>query len=255
MSPPEQAFVAHPVGDLYQAMGGPRDRQLRYGEGFTITERRDGFAFGQSPDAGHRGWLLEAAVLPEAERPAPTHWVSARQTHAYAEPDFKAPERAALAHLSKLAVSGQEGRFSQTEIGWVPTAHLSDAKASDPVAVAELYLGVPYLWGGNSIWGLDCSGLIHAALLACGYACPSDSGPQEAGLGRTLPTGTPPERGDLLFWKGHVAWVVDASTLLHANVHHMAVAYEPTEAAIARIEAQGDGPVTAHKRLGDCDER
>lgn len=243
-------FVTHPVTDLYQEIGQNRDRQLRYGEQFVITERQDAFAFGQSPDAGHSGWLLEAAVMPEAERPAPTHWVSARQTHAYAEPDFKAPERAALPHLSKLVVSGQEGRFSQTELGWIPTVHLSDTHAKDPVTMAELYLGVPYLWGGNSIWGVDCSGLVHAALLACGQACPSDSGPQEAGLGRTLPTGTPPERGDLLFWKGHVAWVVDADTLLHANAYHMAVVHEPLEPAIARIKAQGDGPVTAHKRLG-----
>jgi cell wall-associated NlpC family hydrolase len=255
MNAPELAFVAHPVADLFQAVGGPRDRQLRYGEGVTITSRRDGFAFGQSPDAGHRGWLLEAAVLPEVERSAPTHWVSARQTHAYAEPDFKAPERAALPHLSKLAVSGQDGRFSQTEIGWVPTAHLSDAKARDPVSVAELYLGAPYLWGGNSIWGLDCSGLVHAALIACGHACPSDSGEQEAELGKALPPDTAPKRGDLLFWTGHVAWVVNAETLLHANVHHMAVAHEPLQVAIARIEAQGDGPVTAHKRLGGWDER
>jgi hypothetical protein len=250
MTSPAPTFVAYPVTDLYQELGQTRDRQLRYGEQFVISERKDGFAFGQSPDAGHSGWLLEAAVMPGDARPEPTHWVRARQTHAYAAPDFKSPERAGLVHLSKLAVSGQEGRFSQTELGWIPTAHLSDNTACDPVTVAEVYLGVPYLWGGNSIWGVDCSGLVHAALLACGCACPSDSGPQEAGLGRTLPTGTPPERGDLLFWKGHVAWVVDGRTLLHANVHHMAVAYEPIEEAIARIEAQGDGPVTAHKRLG-----
>ncbi len=250
----EASFVAHPVADLFQGPGQGRDRQLRYGEGFTIHERRDGFAFGRSEDAGHEGWLLEAAVMPADQRGAPTHWISARQTHAFAAPDFKAPERAGLTHLSKLCVTGQEGRFSNTEIGWVPTAHLTDKYASDPVAVAEAYLGVPYLWGGNSIWGVDCSGLVHAGLLACGRSCPSDSGPQEDRVGRTLPPGTPPERGDLLFWAGHVAWVVDAATILHANVHHMAVAYEPLKAAIARIEAQGDGLVTAHKRLGGQDE-
>jgi len=96
--------------------------------------------------------------------------------------------------------------------------------------------------------------LVHAALIACGRSCPSDSGPQAAGLGRVVPPETPPERGDLLFWAGHVALVVDATTILHANVHHMAVAYEPLNAAIARIKAQGDGPVTAHKRLGGQDE-
>jgi cell wall-associated NlpC family hydrolase len=117
------------------------------------------------------------------------------------------------------------------------------------VAVAELFLGTPYLWGGNSRWGLDCSGLVQAGLLACGLACPGDSGDQERELGTAPPEGTPAQRGDLLFWRGHVAWVSGDNMLLHANAHHMAVVFEPMDQAIARIEAQGDGPVTAHKRL------
>jgi hypothetical protein len=248
---PDHYYVAKPVADLRQRPELGRDRQLRYGEHFGFGESRsDGFVLGRSEDTHHSGWVAEGDVLPASARAAPTHRVWVRQTHAYAEPDFKSPEVAALPHLSKLVVSGQEGRFSQTELGWIPTVHLSDAYAKDPVTVAELYLGVPYLWGGNSIWGLDCSGLVHAALLACGVDCPSDSGMQERALGEDASPDTSPRRGDLLFWKGHVAWVVDDETLLHANAYHMATAYEPITKAIERIAAQGDGPVTAHKRLG-----
>ena len=113
-----------------------------------------------------------------------------------------------------------------------------------------MFLGTPYLWGGNSRLGIDCSGLVQASLLACGIPCPGDSGPQERALGNYAPpNGSAYLRGDLLFWKGHVALVRDSETLIHANVFHMAVAVEPLQPAIDRILTQGDGPVTAHKRL------
>ena len=118
---------------------------------------------------------------------------------------------------------------------------------SDPATVAQLHFGVPYLWGGNSTLGIDCSGLVAAALRACDIACPADSDMQQQVLGR--PFEGEYERGDLLFWKGHVGMMVDPETLIHANAHHMATAYEPIERAILRIAAQGDGPVIARRRL------
>ena len=244
-----------PVADLRKEPGAGRDRQLRHGEDFVVETRRDGHAFGHSVMAGHRGWLAEDALGPGDTPPDRLHSVCARQTHAYALPDLKSPERCALPHLARVAVLRHEGRFAETAMGWIPVQHLTDALETDPVAVAALYLGVPYLWGGNSIWGIDCSGLVHAALTACGTACPSDSGPQERALGETLPEGTPPRRGDLLFWKGHVAWVSDPDTILHANAHAMAVTHEPLRAAIARIEAQGGGPVTRHARMAGTPPR
>ncbi|WP_349537753.1 NlpC/P60 family protein [Sagittula sp. NFXS13] len=247
---PRAHFVATPVLDLSLDPGGRRDRQLRYGEAFDVLERRDGYAFGTALTANYVGWVDVAALRAEDARQGDLFTVSARATHVYPAPDFKCPEGPSLPHGAAVRVQQTQNRFSLTELGWVPTAHLTQDTARDPVAVAALYLGTPYLWGANSSFGIDCSGLVQAALTGVGMAAPGDSDLQERALGDTLATGTPPERGDLLFWKGHVAWVADADTLLHANAYHMATAYEPITAAIARIERQGDGPVTRHARLG-----
>ena len=118
---------------------------------------------------------------------------------------------------------------------------------ADPVAVACRFLGTPYVWGGNTGWGIDCSGLVQAALLACGIACPGDSDLQQAAFAEPGRDGRL-EPGELVFWSGHVAMAMDADRLIHANAHDMAVAIEPALAAVARIEAAGDGPVTGRGR-------
>ncbi|MGR3760973.1 C40 family peptidase [Roseobacteraceae bacterium NS-SX3] len=247
-APEAPRHVAVPVADLLRAPEGARDRQLLYGEAVTVRETRHGWAFVQAAKDGYEGYLNEELLAPLIDA---THWVSAPATHAYAEADFKSKDLNTFSFGSRLRVRGRVGRFAETEAGFVPAAHLLplEARLEDPVAVAEGFLGTPYLWGGNSRFGIDCSGLVQAALLACGLPCPGDSGVQEAELGTQLPAGSPHERGDLLFWKGHVALVRDAASIIHANAHAMAVAIEPLQAAIERIAAQGDGPVTAHKRL------
>ncbi|MEM7596956.1 MAG: NlpC/P60 family protein [Pseudomonadota bacterium] len=249
-APGTPAMVNTPLVDLLREPGGARDRQLCLGEGVLVYELHQGWAYVEAVRDGYVGYLPARDV---GDMPARTHRVSARATHLYAEPDFKTRERVTLSLGAMVAVTGQANdRFSATGSGlFVPTAHLTPVTemAHDPVDVAEQLLGTPYLWGGNSSFGTDCSGLVQMACLACGIACPGDADMQEDTLGTNLSEDAPLQRGDLLFWDGHVAWMADASTLIHANAHHMATAYEPLDAALVRIEAQGDGPVTSRKRL------
>ena len=240
-------LIALPLVDLLRRPDGPRDRQFLMGEAVIVQSVTGGWAEVRANRDDYRGFVPEAALTEGTV----THQVSARATHLYPAPDFKTRERFSLSHGARLRVLSEQGRFAETPQGYVPQAHLTplDLCATDPVTVAETLLGTPYLWGGNSSFGIDCSGLVQAGCLACGIDCPGDSGPQEESLGETLPDAAPLQRGDLLFWRGHVAWVSDPDTLLHANAHHMAVAYEPIADAIARITAQGGGPVTSRKRL------
>ena len=246
---PEPASVTVPVTDLWATPDrAARDRQLLLGDPVDVFERRDGMAFLRAGKDGYVGYVAEADLGPRIEA---THMVGVPATHLYPAPDFK---RVALHHLgfgARVRVVAGTDRFFEVEGGLhVPRPHLAPVNRAftDPAAVAQLFFGVPYLWGGNSILGIDCSGLVQAACLACHIPCPGDSDLQKAVLGRTL-TDEPPQRGDLYFWKGHVAMAVDERVLIHANAHHMAVTYEPIEDAIARIEGQGDGPVTARRRI------
>ncbi|MDV4143307.1 NlpC/P60 family protein [Shimia sp. FJ5] len=242
------ARICLPVVDLLARPHGPRDRQLLMGEAVTILGQREDTAHIRAEKDGYHGFVNAAALGPESQ---PTHKISAPASHAYAEPDLKSPDRLSLSFASRVAVIATSGDFCETEYGHIPAQHLRpiDSLETDPAAVAERFIGTPYLWGGNSRFGIDCSGLVQAAFLACGHPCPGDSDLQAADLGEALPDGTPYLRNDLLFWKGHVALVLTPKTLIHANAHAMAVAVEGIDAAIARIASQGDGPVTAHRRL------
>ena len=242
------ATVSIPVADLLRAPGGARDRQVIRGETLTVYERRDGWAFVEAAKDGYVGYVTEAALGPYIEA---THIVSVPATHLYPVADLKRHEAAHLSFGSRLRVVSAAGNFFETEEGqFVPKPHVRPANRpfTDPATIAQLFFGVPYLWGGNSILGIDCSGLVQAALSACGIACPGDSDLQEAALGRALAEDEPLQRGDLVFWKGHVAMAVDPDTLIHANGFTMSVAYERAEDAIARIESQGEGPVTSRRR-------
>lgn len=240
--------IASPLTDLCAAPGGARDRQLLFGARFDVIDQREGWAFGMAED-GYCGWLDLGAL---AEWHPPTHWLSAPASHLYPAPDIKRRPAAALSLCAAVVVVERRGAWVR-ELGghWLPATHLRawDDRPSDPVTFAESLLGSPYLWGGNSRAGLDCSGLVQIACRACGIDCPADSDLQASHLGAPLAETTSLKRGDLVFWKGHVGWMADATTLLHANAHHMAVTLEPLAVARERISASGGGPVTGFRRI------
>lgn len=243
----EAAQLIHPLTDLLTNPGGKRQRQLLLGDGFTVIDRHDGFAFGQSTKDGFCGYVPETALGPFEP---PSHWVAAPMTTLYPEANIKVKEIGALTLGSRVTALGEVGKFIQTSRGFVPALHLKPIGEwhKDPVAIAQTYLGTPYLWGGNSRAGLDCSGLVQACLMSVGKECPGDSDLQRA-LGKPIAEKAALKRGDLLFWDGHVAMCMNADFMIHATAAFMAVVMENTRSAIKRIIDQGGGPVVARRRV------
>lgn len=242
-TPGAAARLGVAVTDLCRAPGGARDRQLNFGADLLVIDRIEGWAFVQAQADGYCGWVPAEALT--GDLPVITHRVSAPATHIYSEANLKTHEIGSLSLGARLSILGFRDGFAElAQGGWVPAQHVSDRPASDPGAVAESLLGTPYLWGGNSRWGIDCSGLAQAALLACAIPCPGDSDMQMA----AFPEPDEIRRGDLLFWPGHVALALDDSRMIHATAFSMSVIVEPIAAAIARIDAAGQGPFRGARR-------
>ena len=234
---------------LYDRPNGYLSRELLFGDSFRILERDSGWAFGQRLRDGYVGYALEREFDDHLD---PSHWVCCLGTHIYSMPDIKSvPVRPIPFGARVAATSIRESFLALRSGGFVPEMHLKELKdkPEDPVAVAEIFMGVPYLWGGNSPQGIDCSGLVQIALEVTGASCPRDADMQEDSLGRMLDVGQRVERGDLAFWKGHVAIALDSSRLIHASGHHMLVVEEPILETLERIAEQSETPFHGFRRI------
>lgn len=221
-----------------------QDSELLFGEIFTVYDRADGWAWGQAASDLYVGYVKEEALAAPFANQAK---VNALLAPVFSAADLKTPVRDLLPMNASVPVLEHSRDYVRIGDGrYLHQRHLGPAD-KDFVAVAERFLGAPYVWGGKTVAGLDCSGLIQTALQATGKAAPRDTDMMEKALGDSVAL-SDLRRGDLIFWKGHMGVMLDETRLLHANAFHMAAVVEPLAEAIARIEKIA-GPVTSVKRL------
>lgn len=231
----------------------PVDTQALFGESVTVYDEHEGWAWVQLHDDRYVGYL--PSILLGEPGPEPTHRVGAIRTFVYPGPNLKLPYQDYLTLNAKVSIMETEGEYARLATGgWVYAAHLSDLDAREPdyVSVAERFLHTPYLWGGKTSLGLDCSGLTQTVLAAAGITALRDTDMQEKQLGTSIEV-TPDlsglQRGDLVFWRGHVGLMMDGTNFIHATGHSMTVMIEPIAAAEERIRKTSYGPISSIKRL------
>ena len=227
------------------------ETELLHEEVIDVYERRDGWVWGQARRDGYVGYVPECALSPLGA--APTHRVTALRSFIYPSPSIKATPLTYLPYGVEISVIAEQEDFVETALGWLYARHLVPCTsfADDPVTEAEKFLGIPYLWGGKSSLGLDCSGLVQSVCFTCGIFSPRDSDMQEAELGDAITMPDNPAdlpRGHLLFWPGHVALTQGAGRMIHANAFHMCVTSEDMTPALQRISLKSQ-PLRHVRRL------
>lgn len=226
------------------------DTQVLFGEGVQVYDEEEGWVWVQLHNDQYVGWIAANTLWSKLSRP--THRVCVPRTFIYPGPSIKLPPLQALPLGAEIEIVEARGDFLMTTNScFIYGAHLAPIGGNNPdfVAVAEKFLNAPYLWGGKSWMGIDCSGLVQVSLLMSGYKAPRDSDMQEMQLGKPIDNHTALQRGDLIFWKGHVGIMRDEVTLLHANGSHMLVSSEPLSLVKDRNLQAGAGEITSYRRL------
>ena len=229
----------------------PLDTEVLHGETLTVFDDGEGWAWVQLDHDGYVGYVPSAGLVPP--RAPATHRIATLRTYVFPEPDAKAPPLALLSLNALVRLADEGGRYARLDTGgYVYASHIvpADHRVPDFVAVAEGFLGAPYLWGGRTSVGLDCSGLVQLSAATAGHALPRDADMQEAEAGASVDwqRGAELRRGDLIFWEGHVGIMTSPDMVLHANAYHMAVEHEPFEEARRRIKDAGF-EITGVRRL------
>jgi cell wall-associated NlpC family hydrolase len=244
----EEAQCFAPIAKVYKApsVDAMQTTQVLMGDKVRVFERKSGWAWVQLHNDSYVGYVRESSLL-EGNRET-THRITTPLAHLFPRSDLKSTPAILVPMNAGLSVVGRSGDYLEHASGqFVYAAHCAPIDNPDFVSVAERFLHTPYLWGGKTALGIDCSGLVQVAMQACGLSCPRDSDMQEKDLGVAVPH-EQPRRGDLVFWKGHVGLMQDEHRLLHANGHHLMVVSELLKDAVARISAKGS-EITSIKRV------
>jgi cell wall-associated NlpC family hydrolase len=253
----ERRSIVAGVADLHRhpRPDAPVDTQALHGEALTLYDEDEGWGWVQLEIDGYTGYIAMHAIGPALA--APSHIVSVNRTFVYPAPDMKQPVLAALPLGARIHVAGTSGKFARlANGGFVYGAHIAECAVYDDdfVGVAERLSFAPYLWGGKTSQGIDCSGLVQLSLARAGLNVPRDTDMQEKEIGTALlfdPQLQGLQRGDLVFWRGHVGLMRDPVNLIHANAYHMFVAQEPLAEAAVRILAHSQASITSIRRLAN----
>ena len=229
------ARIVEKPGDAATALGR-RDSEMLFGEEFVAEREENGWLYGASAVDGYKGYVKKSDLKEKTTEP--THFTDTPWTHIYPAPSFKTPPVMGLSFLSRVAVDekkAENGFVHVPDLGWIFAQHvkpLTAMKNADPVDTAMKLVDTPYIYGGRSAQGIDCSALVQSALIRNGQPCPRDSDVQQAALGKDVPVENA-QRGDLVYFPGHVGIMVDNENLLNATARHMKVVVEPLKSVVA----------------------